>query len=71
MNQYFYFIFYKIFVLSLSYLRMLSDELFLKSELNKKFGLKTCKKGPGAPVIDISKIKIPCPSGLRLCLTRF
>jgi hypothetical protein len=31
-------------VLSLSYLRMLSDELFLKAELNKKFGLKTSKK---------------------------
>ena len=34
---------------------MLSDELFLKAELNKKVGLKTSKKGPGAPVIDISK----------------
>ena len=49
----FYFISHKIFVLSLSYLRMLSDELFLKAELNKKIGLKTSKKGPGAPVIDI------------------
>jgi hypothetical protein len=27
--------------------------LFLKAELNKKIGLKTSKKGPGAPVIDI------------------
>jgi hypothetical protein len=34
-------------------MRMLSDELFLKAELNKKDGLKTSKKGPGAPVIDI------------------
>jgi hypothetical protein len=25
----------------------------LKAELNKKIGLKTSKKGPGAPVIDI------------------
>ena len=32
---------------------MLSDKLFLKAELNKKIGLKTSKKGPGAPVIDI------------------
>ena len=32
---------------------MLSDELFLKAELNTKIGLKTSKKGPGAPVIDI------------------
>ena len=32
---------------------MLSDELFLKSELNKKIGLKATKKGPGAPVIDM------------------
>jgi hypothetical protein len=32
---------------------MFSDELFLKAELNKKIGLKTSKKGPGAPVIDI------------------
>ena len=46
MNYFFYFIFHKIFVLSLSYLRMLSDELFLKAELNKKIGLKTSKKGP-------------------------
>ena len=29
---------------------MLSDELFI---LNKKNGLKTSKKGPGAPVIDM------------------
>jgi hypothetical protein len=43
-----------IFVLSLSYLRVLSDELFLKAELNKQIGLKTSKKGPGAPVIDIA-----------------
>ena len=35
---------------------MLSDELFLKAELNKKIGLKTSKKGPGAPVIDMGKI---------------
>jgi hypothetical protein len=33
---------------------MLSHELFLKDELNKKIGLKTSKKGPGAPVIDTS-----------------
>ena len=33
---------------------MLSDELFLKAEQNRKFGSKTSKKGPGAPVIDIS-----------------
>jgi hypothetical protein len=32
---------------------MLSDELFLKAELNKKIGSKTSKKGPGAPVIDM------------------
>jgi hypothetical protein len=32
---------------------MLLDELFLKAELIKKIGLKTSKKGPGAPVIDI------------------
>jgi hypothetical protein len=32
---------------------MLSDELFFKAELNKKIGLKTSKKGPGAHVIDI------------------
>ena len=32
---------------------MLSEELFLKAGLNKKIGLKTSKKGPGAPVIDI------------------
>ena len=32
---------------------MLSDELFLKAELNKKIGLKSSKKGPGAPAIDI------------------
>ena len=43
-----------IFVLSLSYLRMLSDELFLKAELNKQIGLKTTKKGQGAPIIDMS-----------------
>jgi hypothetical protein len=48
-----HFIFHKIFLLSLSYLRMLSDELFFKAELNKKFGLKTSKKLPGDPVIDI------------------
>jgi hypothetical protein len=35
MNQFFYFIFHAIFVLSLSNLIMLSDELFLKAELNK------------------------------------
>ena len=34
---------------------MLSDEFFLKAKLNKKIGLKTSKKGPGAPVIDILK----------------
>jgi hypothetical protein len=56
MNQFFYFIFHKIFVLSLSYLRMLLDELFFKAELNKKFGLKTSKKWPGAPVIDMNQI---------------
>ena len=39
----------RIYVLSLSYLRMLSDELFFKS--NRKIGLKTSKKGPGAAVI--------------------
>jgi hypothetical protein len=33
---------------------MLSDELFLKAELNKKIGLKTSKKGPGAPVIGVN-----------------
>jgi hypothetical protein len=32
---------------------MLSDELFCKAKLNKQIGLKTSKKGPGAPVIDI------------------
>ena len=35
---------------------MLSDQFFFKAELNKKNGLKTSKKGPGAPVIDIYKI---------------
>jgi hypothetical protein len=40
-------------VLSLSYLKILSDKLFSKAELNKKIGLKTSKKGPGAPVIDM------------------
>ena len=35
---------------------MLSDKLFLKAELNKKVGLKTSKKGPGAPVIDMLHI---------------
>jgi hypothetical protein len=35
---------------------MLSDELFLKAELNKKIGLKTSKKGPGAPVIDMANV---------------
>ena len=34
---------------------MLSDDLFLKAELHKKIGLKTSKKGPGAPVIDTCK----------------
>ena len=34
---------------------MLSNELFFKAELNKKFGLKTSIKWPGAPVIDILK----------------
>jgi hypothetical protein len=53
MNLFFLFFFHKTFVLSLSYLRMLSDDLFLKAELHKKIGLKTSKKGPGAPVIDI------------------
>ena len=37
---------------------MLSDELFLKAELNKEFGLKTCKKWPGAPVIDITYMRV-------------
>jgi hypothetical protein len=32
---------------------MLSGELFLKAELNKKIGLTTSKKRPGAPVIEI------------------
>jgi hypothetical protein len=36
---------------------MLSDELFLKAELNKKIGLKASKKGPGAPVIDIANAR--------------
>jgi hypothetical protein len=41
----FFFIFFsQDIVLSLSYLRMLSDELFYKAELNKKFGLKISKK---------------------------
>jgi hypothetical protein len=39
---------------------MLSDELFLKAELNRKIGLKTSKKGPGAPVIDIADF-LYCP----------
>jgi hypothetical protein len=33
----------------LSYLRMLSDELFLKAELNKKNGLKLVKKDQEPP----------------------
>jgi hypothetical protein len=33
---------------------MLSDELFLNAELNEKIGLKSSKKGPEAPVIDIA-----------------
>jgi hypothetical protein len=33
---------------------MLSDELFLKAEFNEKIGLKTSKKGPGAPVIEMT-----------------
>ena len=36
-------------MLSLSYLRMLSDELFLKAELNKKISLKTSKKDQEPP----------------------
>ena len=44
-------------MLRLSYLRILSDKLFLKAELNKKIGLKTSKKGPGAPVIDITSLQ--------------
>jgi hypothetical protein len=38
-TNFFNFIIHKIFVLRLSYLRMLSDQLFLKAELNKKIGL--------------------------------
>jgi hypothetical protein len=38
MYQFFYFILHKIFVLSLSYLEMKSDELFANAELYKNFG---------------------------------
>jgi hypothetical protein len=44
---------------------MLSDELFFKAELNRKFGLKTCKKWPGAPVIDIAFFSDTTPSGIE------
>ena len=62
-TNFFYLIFHKLFLLSLSYLRMLSNELSFKAELNKKFGLKTSKKWPGAPVIDTSHLytKNPLP----------
>ena len=35
---------------------MLSDGLFFKAEINKKFGLKTSKKWQGAPIIDMPYI---------------
>ena len=47
------YIFFLIFVVSLSYLKTQSDESFWKVELNKNFGLKSGKKWPEDPIIDI------------------
>ena len=43
LDQFLYFIIHKMFELSLSYLRMKSDELFSKAELFEKFGQKSSK----------------------------
>ena len=50
MDQFFNFIINEIFVLSLSYLRMKSDELFSKADLFKKFGQKSSKSDQEAPL---------------------
>jgi hypothetical protein len=46
---------------------MLSDELFSKAEFNNKIGLKTSKKVPGAPVIDITRrgVRLNVFTGIR------
>jgi hypothetical protein len=43
LDQFLYFIIHKIFELSLSYLRMQSDELFSNAELFKNFRQKSSK----------------------------
>ena len=52
-EPFFYFIIDEVFVLSLSYLEMRSDESFANAELNRKFSKKSSKKRPGSPVIDM------------------
>jgi hypothetical protein len=55
MDNFFSVILHEIFVLSLSYLDMKSDELFANAKLYKKFGSKSSKKRPGSPVIDMAE----------------
>jgi hypothetical protein len=57
-TNFFHLIVHKIFVLSLSYLRMLSDKLSSKTALYTNFGQKTCTKRPGAAVIDMQNMRL-------------
>ena len=45
-------------MLSLSYPRTQSVESFSNAESNKKFGLKSVKKWPQGPVIDMEEVDL-------------